>query len=134
MIISSVVCNTNRRIMGYEETVHFTGQHFKNRAVVLWMCVFMQLNFQNVREFCIFCKFHHTCKERLGDGLTGLRFVKISGMFKILQWNAMLRKTPTLKIARSSPRNSVFMCQKLIIEVKYIGIILNPHLMDLVVF
>ncbi len=32
---------------------------------------------------------------------------KYQGMFKGLQWNAMLRKTPTLKIARSSPRNSV---------------------------
>jgi hypothetical protein len=34
---------------------------------------------------------------------------KYQGMFKILQWNAMLRKAPTLKIARSSPRNSLFM-------------------------
>jgi hypothetical protein len=33
---------------------------------------------------------------------------KYQGMFKILQWNAMLRKAPTLKIARSSPRNSLF--------------------------
>jgi hypothetical protein len=33
---------------------------------------------------------------------------KYQGMFKILKWNAMLRKTPNLKIARSSPRNSVF--------------------------
>jgi hypothetical protein len=29
-------------------------------------------------------------------------------MFKIWQWNVMLWKTPTLKIARSSSRNSVF--------------------------
>ena len=29
---------------------------------------------------------------------------KFQGMFKILQWNARLRKTPTLKIARSSPQ------------------------------
>jgi hypothetical protein len=33
---------------------------------------------------------------------------KYQGMFKILQWNARLRKTPTLKIAWSSPKNSVF--------------------------
>jgi hypothetical protein len=38
---------------------------------------------------------------------------KYQGMFKILQWNAMPRKAPTLKIARSSPRNSlkiIFCC------------------------
>ena len=33
---------------------------------------------------------------------------KYQGMFKILQWNAILQKTPTLKITWSSPRNSVF--------------------------
>ena len=33
---------------------------------------------------------------------------KYQGMFKILQWNAVLRKTPTLEIARSSLRNSIF--------------------------
>jgi hypothetical protein len=33
---------------------------------------------------------------------------KYQGMFKILQWNAMLRKAPALKIARSYPRNSLF--------------------------
>ena len=33
---------------------------------------------------------------------------KYQGIFKILQWNASLRKTPTLKIAQSSPKNSVF--------------------------
>ena len=33
---------------------------------------------------------------------------KYQGMLKILQWNARLRKTPTLKIARSSPKNSLF--------------------------
>ena len=35
---------------------------------------------------------------------------KYHGMFKILQWNARLWKTPTLKIALSSLRNSVFIC------------------------
>ena len=33
---------------------------------------------------------------------------KYQGMFKVLQWNARLWKTPTLKIARSSPGNSIF--------------------------
>jgi hypothetical protein len=33
---------------------------------------------------------------------------KYQGMFKVLQWNARLWKTPTLKITRSSPGNSIF--------------------------
>ena len=51
---------------------------------------------------------------------------KFQGMFKILQWFARLRKTPTLKIARSSPQKfSIYRsCIKSSIEVlKYNQII-----------
>ena len=33
---------------------------------------------------------------------------KYQGMFKVLQWNAKLWKTPTLKLARTSLGNSIF--------------------------
>jgi hypothetical protein len=39
---------------------------------------------------------------------------KYQVMFKVLQWNARQWKTPTLKIARSSPVYSVFLSLKII--------------------
>jgi hypothetical protein len=51
---------------------------------------------------------------------------KYQAMLKILQWNARQWKTPTLRIARSSTRNSVFIGHAYQILHRCIKIQLNP--------